>query len=85
MIILGDDSLSGSRVCTLNYDIVNRNLHDRLIAYFLGSCMSQRTPIRYVAPMSQFQPDRETRFIPIHSLNFFVFLERTSDVDGFGY
>lgn len=49
---------------------------------FLGTCMSQRNPIRYFAPMSLFQPDRGTRFIPIHSLHFFVFLERTSDFDG---
>lgn len=52
---------------------------------FLGTCMSQRTPIRYVAPISLFQPDRGTRFIPIHSLHIFVFLERISNVDGFGY
>lgn len=35
--------------------------------------MSQRTPIRYVAPMSLFQPDRGTRFVPIHSLHFLSF------------
>lgn len=37
---------------------------------FLGTCMSQRAPIRYVAPMSQFQfqSDRGTRFIPIFYL-----------------
>lgn len=41
---------------------------------FLGTCMSQRTPIRHVAQVSLFQPDGGTRFVYVLSFRFYVSL-----------